>query len=130
MTRTIVALKISPEAYADIRARVIAAGYGAMIVKGPTGSSEAINLDGIAVTPEHLLNPRHIQLNGRYLEVTGAEMLTYERVVELAGQRGHPTVVWRVAGKSMRMLGGALLPGHSVLVQAGMIIDCVHTGNA
>lgn len=134
MSRCIVALEISAEAYEDIRKRVIASGYGDLIIKGPgmlsaAGSNEAINLDGIAIIRERPKQPRHARINGKYVDVSGLETLTFASVVELAGMKGHPSIIWRVAGESARE-SGTLLPGAWIATRDGMIIDCVHTGNA
>lgn len=67
-----------------------------------------------------------IVINGSEVETT-AESLSYEDVVSMARERGHPSVTWSVRGSRD---GGTLYTGKSVTVVDGLVINCVHTGNA
>lgn len=136
--RCVVALKVSAEAYADVRARIIASGYGDLVIKGPkrgvsllsaAGADEALNMDGIALVAEVSEQPRAALVNGRYVDISGTDVLTYDRVVALAKLRGEPTIIWRVASTSVKD-SGALLPGQSIPARDGLVFDCMHTGNA
>lgn len=51
-TRSFVTLAISGPAYAEIREKLVAAGYH-HVLKNQDDGSECIDMDGIAVAPEH-----------------------------------------------------------------------------
>lgn len=64
---------------------------------------------------EHTLDYRHV---------------TYEDIVRLAKQSGNPTVVYdgRKIGDCQR--SGILAPGHTLMIDDGMVFSAVHTNNA
>jgi hypothetical protein len=66
-----------------------------------------------------------IIVNGRSIEFLG-EQLSYEMVVDLAGEVGQPSVTYR----GPRMGEGSLYPGcDPILLEADMVFDVVHTGD-
>lgn len=67
-----------------------------------------------------------IILNGKNIVVDTAT-LTYEKIVELAGKRGTPTITY--AYKKSRD-GGEIVEDDTISIEDDMVITCMHTGNA
>lgn len=70
-----------------------------------------------------------ILINGSHVEVT-EEVVSYERLVELAGAKGTPSLTYRspVRGDSRRE--GTMHTGQMIRLEDGMVISVIHTGNA
>jgi hypothetical protein len=56
--------------------------------------------------------------------------MTYERIVELAGLTGQPTMTYHVRVSKDTIRQGTLIAGESIELAHGMRISTVHTGNA
>ena len=77
----------------------------------------------------------HIILNGRKVELDCKEgpngekfvTLSYEEIATKAEEH-HPTITFRC--NVNRHIQGELLPGQSMIVVDGMIINAINTGNA
>lgn len=72
-----------------------------------------------------------VTINGteRWLRQSESPM-TYERIVELAGLTGQPTMTYHVRITSDTVRQGTLIAGESLELAHGMRISAVHTGNA
>jgi hypothetical protein len=68
--------------------------------------------------------PPPVEIDGEPHYVAGP--LSYERIVELAGETGSPSVKWSMPDGR----GGTLGPGHTLEAPAGAKITVAHTGNA
>lgn len=71
-----------------------------------------------------------ITINGRR-HVVGGSAISYEQVVQLAGEQGTPSMTqyWR-GGHAKGREGRILSPGQSVPLDDGLVFCAVHTGNA
>lgn len=54
--------------------------------------------------------------------------ITYDDLVRIAGMSGTPTVVYERDGELKRC--GVFTPGHTIMIEEGMIFDLAHTNNA
>jgi hypothetical protein len=77
-----------------------------------------------------------IIVNGREVEVEEGE-LSYEKIVELAGMSGNPSVTFRAKATDSHgnhwETGKAMSPGTTVNINIEMtrvVANCAHTGNA
>lgn len=68
--------------------------------------------------------PPPVEIDGEPHYITGP--LSYERIVELAGEIGSPSVKWSMPDGR----GGTLGPGHTLATPAGAKISVAHTGDA
>lgn len=76
------------------------------------------------------MEPRiKIIVNG--LEFLVEETVTYEQIVELAGKRGNPTVVYSSKKRGDSQRSGEMHTGcRPVRVEPFMVFSAMHTGNA
>ena len=71
-----------------------------------------------------------IIVNGETRTVTQTEV-TYEDIVDLAGHKGYPTVVYQGPRKGDAHRSGTLHMGSKpVRLESGMVFSVTHTGNA
>lgn len=68
-----------------------------------------------------------VTINGERRKISGAKVM-YEHLVELAGMKGNPSVTVRFGDRSRE--GTIVSPGKLVELDAGAMINVVHTGNA
>jgi len=120
-THTYVLLELSRAAYDEIARKMREAGYDQAF-----DAEGEIDMRGIAVTREPTQLPVNFLLNGRKIASPVAS-LTYEELVTMAGKTGNPsmTVFDKKSGR-----GFAPHTGKVIELVEGMVINCVHTGNA
>lgn len=73
-----------------------------------------------------------IHVNGREVEVEEGT-LSYEKIVELAGMSGNPSVIVHAKAALGLELNRSLTPGTTVTLTSDMtriVANCAHTGNA
>lgn len=72
----------------------------------------------------------NISINGKSFTVVGSA-ISYEKVVELAGLKGSPSVVYHAPRQGDLHRDGIMHPGCApVLLEESLRFECVHTGNA
>jgi hypothetical protein len=83
------------------------------------GEAVKIVINGLHVD---LDNVRHIDLNGG---------ITYEHIVQLAGETGYPTVAYSGPRKGDSRRSGEMHHGcDPVILDDGMVFSVMHTGDA
>lgn len=100
----------------DHPARVLPVGSGVSALEGAEFTVAPAPVKGITV-------------NGAPAE-TAALTLSYEQVLELAGETPGATVVFHAVNEDGWEKNGMLVRGQSVKVYQGMSFDAVHTGSA
>ncbi len=71
-----------------------------------------------------------IVINTRVLDFYGSQ-ISYEKVVQLAGMTGHPSVTYRGPRNGDSQRSGIMHPGcKAVELDEGMVFNAQHTGNA
>lgn len=72
-----------------------------------------------------ITNPIYIEVDGRTF-AWHTEYITFEHVVELAGEWGKPSCIWQSKDGRSGILGA----GRDVKAEAGMRFSLAHTGDA
>ena len=70
-----------------------------------------------------------INVNGELRDFEGTS-ITYEQIVEMAGKKGNPSVIYNVRISDDMRRSGPMHAGSRVTIVEGMTFSVIHTGNA